>query len=87
MSRNKDFQTWVFIDEGAPPCDALFIHTKNPCTDFPIKYMDLNWNEKLPYWMNGLINSDEYNIGKGIREEDGSVYYIIYKQGVGIPLS
>lgn len=85
--RMKDFQTWIFIDHDAPTCDALFIHTENPYTEFHINYSQLNWIQEVPTWMRGLINSDEYKIGKGIREEDGSIFYIIYKPGLGVPLS
>lgn len=87
MSKTKEFQSWIFIDQECPSCDALFIHTDNPHSEFPQKFLDINWQVTLPDWMNGLINTLEFTIGKGKSIEGNSACYIIYKKNLGLPLS
>jgi hypothetical protein len=79
-----EFQCWICIDPGLGQCDAIYIQTKNPHSEFPIRIKDIEWDIEVPELLKGLINPEDYIIGRSMYEN--SYYYFFYKIGTGIPL-
>lgn len=79
-----DFQCWISIDPGLGECDAIYIQTNNPHSEFPIKATNIEWNIDVPELMKGIVNINEYEIGRS--KYENSYYYYIQKTGIGIPL-
>jgi len=88
----KEFQTWIFIDGEWGGYDAIFIHTQNPHSDFPMNFNDGEYNVELPEFLNGLFDSSKYRIGRlnqeYIDDDTNEIKYnqsfIIQKVGLGI---
>ncbi|MGG4141490.1 hypothetical protein ABEW34_00015 [Paenibacillus algorifonticola] len=79
-----DFQTWISINPEFGSDDAIYIHTKNPYSEFPVQLLEIEWDIEVPELLKELINSNEYVIGRAKHETSYSYY--IYKIGIGIPL-
>lgn len=79
-----DFQTWICIDPELGSSDAIYIHTKNPYSEYPIQPSNMEWSNQIPELLQGLISTNEYVIGR-TRHNDEFCYYL-YKIGVGRPL-
>jgi len=83
-SKNKrDFQTWILLDGYRGYNDAIYFHSSNPHTEFPIKFNEVDWNVDTPLIIKNLIDLSEFNIGKFKVEEQNSYSYIIQKKGLG----
>ena len=80
---DKPFQTWIHVSEDGHT-DALFFHTQNPTDDFPYRDDDIAWDAKLPDWLQGMIDPEQYRYAKMTYE--GLVQYVIQKKGLGIPI-
>lgn len=78
-----DFQSWISIDPGLGSCDAIYIQTKNPHSEYPIQISNIEWDINVPELLKGLINT-EYVIGR--TKHKSSFYYYVYKTGTGRPL-
>ena len=82
INDNFKFQIWICIFDEDGTNDAIYIHTKNPHTDFPCKFNNFEWIDNLPEKYIPLDIS-KYKIGK-INSE--GIYYFIQKKGLGISL-
>jgi hypothetical protein len=78
-----DFQSWICIDPGLGSCDAIYVQTKNPHSEYPIQISDIEWDIEMPELLKGLINN-EYVIGR--TKYKSFFYYYVYKTGIGRPL-
>lgn len=78
------FQSWIYIDPGFGSCDAIYMQTKNPYSEYPTKILDIEWDIEIPELLKGLIITEEYVIGR--TKYNNSFYYYLYKIGVGRPL-
>lgn len=76
------FQTWIHIDSESGTCDALFIHTPNPHTEYPYLLTN-NYTEELQLsvLLLGLVDEKSYKVMK--LETIYGQNYIIVKRDVG----
>jgi len=88
----KEFQTWIFIDGEWGGYDAIFIHTQNPHSDFPMIINDIEFSGELPNFLTGLFDITKYAIVRfnheylddDTNETKHKKSYIIQKIGLGI---
>jgi len=80
----RDFQTWILIDGCSGNNDAIYFHSSNPHTEFPMKFDKIVWNVEVPTLIKDLVDLSEFNIGEFKGEEPNS--YIIQKKGLGLQL-
>lgn len=84
-SNNKrEFQTWILFDGNEGYNDAIYFHSKNPHTDFPIKFDKVIWCDKVPPVLETIINLAIFNVGKFKIDEESAYSYIIQKKGLGL---
>ncbi|MCD1260240.1 hypothetical protein B5M42_015620 [Paenibacillus athensensis] len=81
---NVDFQCWIFLDANSGSCDAIYLHTKNPHSEFPLRTTGIQWGVMPPALIQDVIDAAEYEVGC---QKEGDFYqYYIYKREVGLPL-
>lgn len=72
----KPFQTWIGKDGQDAGSDAVYIHSLNPNEDnFPLKIKNIDWEIELPLYLKGLIDKQEFDIGRNLSETE--VHFII----------
>lgn len=79
-----DFQSWICIDPGLGTCDAIYLQTENPYSEYPVQISEIEWDIAIPELLKGLIHREEYVIGR--TKYKHLFYYYVYKIGVGRPL-
>ena len=73
--QSTPYQIFVCIHPSDPGSDALYIHTPNPQTEFPVKFNDCRFSNSIPPLLMGLVNAGRYEIG--ISEHKGSIWYTV----------
>ncbi|GGH27607.1 hypothetical protein [Paenibacillus segetis] len=61
---SRPFQTWIILDSGFGSADAIYFHTENPHSEFPIKFDDFNWSTQENELLKGLIDLNKYDLGR-----------------------
>ncbi|MFZ6800536.1 hypothetical protein [Undibacterium sp. Di24W] len=61
--QEEPFQIFVSINPSDPGSDALYVHTPNPHTDFPLVFEDLTFITTLPPLLLGLVCLKNYQVG------------------------
>ena len=85
-NNEREFQTWILLDGYEGFSDAIYFHSKNPHTDFPIKFDKVIWSAKLPPMLDTLIDLSKFNIGKFKVDDENAYSYIIQKKGLGLSI-
>jgi len=83
MHRKRDFQLWIHINTHDSGQDAVFYHTPNPHSEFPLVFSDTIWSAPTPHLFTKLLPQYEMlegNYGEGR-------YFTYYAKGIGVPLS
>ncbi|MDU7476853.1 MAG: hypothetical protein E7L01_26445 [Paenibacillus macerans] len=83
--KSKLFQTWIILDSGFGSADAIYFHTENPHSEFPIKFNDFEWDAQENELLKGLIDWDKYDLGRCYYKNE-YYSYCIQKKGLGISL-
>ncbi|WP_240421193.1 hypothetical protein [Paenibacillus periandrae] len=86
LNNFKAFQTWIFVDLEYPTCDALFLHTENPNTEFPNKPEKIEWVEEIPDLLKEIIDLNKYDFGRFVDEDGKERSYLIAMKELGTPL-
>jgi hypothetical protein len=82
---SKPFQAWILLDSGFGSADAVYFHTENPHSQFPLKFDDFEWDIQPNDLLRGLIDLDKYDLGRC--QYNGRFYsYCLQKKGLGISL-
>jgi len=79
----RAFQTYILVDGEDSIYDALFLHTSNPHSAFPLLLDGVDFSAPVPPVLEGLLDTCQYVVGR--MEYRGS--YIIQKKGLGLPMA
>ncbi|KGK84818.1 hypothetical protein [Clostridium sp. HMP27] len=79
----RNFQTWIYLSGDDGIYDAIYFHTRNPYSEFPIRFENIDWDVEIPPILKDLIDLSRFKIGKLSGEEDEHSY-IIQKIGLGL---
>jgi hypothetical protein len=88
---SRNFQTYIFIDGEWGGYDAIFFHTKNPHSDFPMVFENIQFDIVIPAFINEIFDDTMYRVGKidvdyideDTNEHKSKTDYIIQKNGLG----
>ncbi len=69
------YQVFVCINPIDPSMDALYVHTPNPHSAFPVTFDDCRFIDTLPPLLMGLVNTERYKIG--VSESGRDKWYTI----------
>lgn len=81
-ARGGRFQLWLMIHPHDSGADALYFHTENPHTDFPVVFPDFAWKKQRRHLFSDFL--PELDMEEGHSEEGYAVAY--YTPGIGLPL-
>jgi len=81
---NIPFQLWLIAHEKNGFDDAVFLHTPNPQSEFPIKIEDVDWedNNIATYFQESLAPYD-IKVGVWCDNDLNQKIYILYSPSVG----
>jgi len=74
-SQSMPYQVYACIFPSDSGSDALYVHTPNPQTEFPVAFDESRFAGKVPPLLMGLVNLDSYNIC--ISESKGCAWYTV----------
>ena len=80
----EPYQIFLFIDYYDGSADAIYFHTPNPYSNFPIKLEGIEWNVKPPQILKDLMDSKDLKIGFNLNESQKYYYVCSTKHGIDL---
>ena len=76
-----EFELWLSISTSASYNDAVYIHSPNPHSNFPVDFSSVSWDDTaVP---DGLKALGDSGLACGFDEVSG---YVAFRPGVGVDL-
>jgi hypothetical protein len=76
-SFRKPYQQFVLISQSDPGADAVYLHSKNPHTEFPTPLGNVNWKIRVPPWLSSHIDVSKHRVGRFRNRNGRLVEYVL----------
>jgi hypothetical protein len=73
----RNLQTWIYLSGDNGAYDAIYLHTQNPYSEFPIKFKNIDWDIEIPLIFTDLVDLSRFKIGKLKGEKENVYSYIV----------